>query len=175
MIDMFGAQELSQVPQVVAVCAHRVRAVARIGQVRQEPVDQCHLVAAVIEQQYLTDDAVLSLFDPDNRELGDHRQHVEGQLADRVCRVMDGPAKAELDLACRELGQDVTGIRQRACEPVQLGDDQGVTGAAGRQCHQQPRTVAVGAAEAVVNVDPVVTNTERGEAVALCCEILLFC
>jgi hypothetical protein len=39
----------------------------------------------------------------------------------------------------------------------------------------QSGTVTVGAAQAVVDVDPVITDTESGQAVALGGEILLFC
>lgn len=43
-------------------------------------------------------------------------------------------AEAELDVPPGQLVQDVTSVGQRAGEPVQLGDYQGVTGSAGSQC-----------------------------------------
>lgn len=49
--------------QVVAVGAHRVRAVPRVRQVRQEPVDQGHVVTVVIEQDDAVDDAGHALLD----------------------------------------------------------------------------------------------------------------
>ena len=119
-------EEPSEVPQVVGVGADRVRAVPGVGQMRQEPVDQPDLVAGIVEQQHPTDDAALTFLDHphtglprrcsarsgsgahvgdvggpacrDNRELGDHGQHVEQQPTDRVGRVVHRAAEAEPDL-----------------------------------------------------------------------------
>jgi hypothetical protein len=65
-------------------------------------------------------------------ELRHHRQHIEQQPPRRVGRIMDRPAKAELDVPLRQLVEDVPGVGQRPGEPVQLSDDQRVTGSAGR-------------------------------------------
>lgn len=54
---------VSQVPQVVAVGADRVRAVSRVEQVREEPADRRHFVAVVVDQYDAADDATLSLLD----------------------------------------------------------------------------------------------------------------
>ena len=88
---------------------------------------------------------------------------------------MDGAAKAELDIAFGELVQDVASIRQRPCQPIQLGNHQCVAGSAGgqRQCQTGPITVSAG--KTVVDVDPIITDTERMQAVALGGEILLLC
>ena len=59
--------------------------------------------------------------------------NVEQQPPDRVGRIMDCTAEAELDVSLRELVQNVASIRQRPREPVQLRYDQGVTGSAGGQ------------------------------------------
>jgi hypothetical protein len=89
-------------------------------------------------------------------------------------------AEAELDLAGGELGDDVagvgrraSGVGQRAGEPVELGHDQGVAGAAGGHRLAQPGPGPVGSGEAVVDVDPVGRHAERGEGVALRREVLL--
>jgi hypothetical protein len=48
-------------------------------------------------------------------------------------RIMDGAAETELDVALRELVQDVTGVGQGTGEPVQLGRHKCVGGPAGGQ------------------------------------------
>jgi hypothetical protein len=83
---------------------------------------------------------------------------------------MDRAAEAELDVPPGQLVQDVTSIGQRPGEPVQ-----GVAGSAGSQRQSQARSVAVGAGQTVVDVDPVITNAQGVQAVALGGEILLFC
>ena len=74
--------------------------------------------------------------------------------------------------AAGELLDDVPSVRQRPGEPVQLGDDQGVAGTAGRQRLGQTGTDAVGAGEAVVDVDPCGVDAEGGQAGALGGEVL---
>jgi hypothetical protein len=82
-------------------------------------------------------------------------------------------AEAELDLAGGELGDDVAGVGQRAGEPVELGHDQGVAGAAGGHRLAQPGPGPVDSGEAVVDVDTVGRHAERGKGVALRREVLL--
>jgi len=43
-------------------------------------------------------------------ELGDHREHVEQEPADRIGRVVHRPAEVELDLAARQLVSDRPGV-----------------------------------------------------------------
>jgi hypothetical protein len=64
-------------------------------------------------------------------ELGDHRQDVEQQPADRVGGVVHRCAETESHLALGQILSDRPSIGQRAGKPVQFGDDQRVTGAAG--------------------------------------------
>ena len=45
-------------------------------------------------------------------ELGDHREHVEQEPADRIGRVVHRPAEVELDLAARQLVSERPGLRQ---------------------------------------------------------------
>jgi hypothetical protein len=49
---------------------------------------------------------------------------------DRVARIVYRPTEVQLDLAGGELVDDVAGVGQRAGEPIELGDDEGVAGAA---------------------------------------------
>jgi len=67
----------------------------------------------------------------------------------------------------RELSDDVAGIRERAGEPVEFGHDQDVAGAAGSLASRKPGPVPVGSGQAVVDVDPVGCDVERGEGVTL--------
>lgn len=106
-------------------------------------------------------------------ELGDHRQDVEQQPADRVGRVVYRPAEIELNLALGELVSDRAGVGQRPREAVELGHDERVAGAAGRERLVQAGAFAVGAGEAVVDVDAFGGQAERLQAVALGREVLL--
>jgi hypothetical protein len=56
---------------------------------------------------------------------------------------------------------------KRAGRPVELGDDQGVAGAAGRERLAQARRCAIGAGQAVIDTDAVGPHAERGEPVTL--------
>jgi hypothetical protein len=53
-------------------------------------------------------------------ELGDHRQDVEQQPPDGVGRVVDGSAEVQLDLAGGQLIDNVSSVRQRPGEPIEL-------------------------------------------------------
>ena len=88
-------------------------------------------------------------------ELGDHGQDVEQQPGDRVGRVVYRPAEAEPKLAGGELVGDGARVRKGAGEAVELGDDEGVADAAGGEGLAKPRAVAVGAGQAVVDVEAV--------------------
>jgi hypothetical protein len=82
----------------------------------------------------------------------------------RVGRIVDGAAKAE---------PDVPLCLQPPCQPIQLGHHQRVAGSAGGQRQCQTGPIAVSAGKTVVDVDAIVTDTERMQAVALGREILL--
>jgi len=58
---------------------------------------------------------------------------VEQQPADGVGGVVHRPAQLEPDAAGGQLLDDVAGIGKRPCEAVELGDHEGVAGAAGRE------------------------------------------
>jgi hypothetical protein len=88
---------------------------------------------------------------------------------------VDRAAKAELDVSPRELVEDVPGIRQRPGQPVQLGHHQGVTSPTGSQRQPQTGSLAVGAGQAVIDIDAIITDTKRMQSVALGGEILLLC
>jgi len=57
--------------------------------------------------------------------------------------------------------------------PVELGHDQGVAGAAGGECLAQAGSIAVGAGQAVVDVDALDVDAELRQAGALGGEVLL--
>ena len=71
-----------------------------------------------------------------------------------------------------EVVDDVARVRQRAGEPVELGDHERVAGAAGGERFAQAGPVAVGAGQAVVDVDALGGYAERLQAVALGGEVL---
>ena len=84
-------------------------------------------------------------------------------------------AETEPDVSLRELVENVAGIRQRPGQPVQLGHHQRVTSPTGSQRQPQTGSVPVGAGQAVVDVDAIITDTKRVQTVALGGEILLLC
>lgn len=65
---------------------------------------------------------------------------------------VEGPAEAEPDVAFGEVLDDVVGVGQGTGEPVELGDHDGVAGAAGRECLAQSDAFTVPPAEPVVDV-----------------------
>jgi hypothetical protein len=83
-----------------------------------------------------------------------------------------GPAEVELDLTAGEVVDDVASVGQRPSKPVQLGDHQGVACSAGGKRLTQPGPVAVGAGEAVVDVDALGLDAEGSKAVTLGGEVL---
>ncbi|HEV2772478.1 MAG TPA: hypothetical protein VGV57_06575, partial [Thermoleophilaceae bacterium] len=60
-----------------------------------------------------------------------------------------------------EVFEDLAGVRQRAPEAVELGDDERVASAAGGERLAQARTLPVGAGETAVDVDPLSRHPER--------------
>ena len=66
----------------------------------------------------------------------------------------------------------MAGVGDGAGEPVELGHDEGVAGADGGQGPVQAGAGAAGAGEALIEVDPVVRDAERGQGLALGGEIL---
>jgi hypothetical protein len=67
---------------------------------------------------------------------------------------------------------DLAGVGDRAGEPVELGDDEGVAGAYGGEGLVETGPVPAGAGEPFVEVDPLVRDAEGGEGLALGGEIL---
>src|SRR5271165_6938364 len=96
-------------------------------------------------------------------EFGEGGQDVEEHLAEGVGGVVDGAAEGELDAAGDEGVADVAGVGDGAGEPVELRYDEGVAGADGGQRLVQAGSRATGASEALVEVDPVVRDAERGQ------------
>ena len=82
------------------------------------------------------------------------------------------PPRLSLTPARGELVDDVAGVRQRPGEPVELGDHERVASTARGECLAQPGPGAVGAGQAMVDVDPVRLNPECGEGVTLGGEVL---
>jgi len=71
-----------------------------------------------------------------------------------------------------ELVDDVAGVGDGAGEPVELGDHKGVAGPAGGEGLAQAGALAVGAGDAVVDVDPVGLHAEGGKGLALRGQVL---
>ena len=109
---------------------------------------------------------------PDNRELGDHGQHVEQQPAYRIGGVVQRAADVELYAATGEVFDDVAGVGQRAGQPVELGDHEGVPVPARGEGFAQSGASAGGAGEPVIDVDPFRGDSQRAERVTLCGEVL---
>ena len=105
-------------------------------------------------------------------EFGEHREHGEEHLGHRVAGAVDVPAEGQADAPGGQGIADVAGVRDRAGEPVQLGDHQGVVGAHGRQRMVHAGPGAAGAGESLVEVDPVCGDTEAGEDLGLGGEVL---
>ncbi len=66
----------------------------------------------------------------------------------------------------------MAGVGDGAGEPVELRYDEGVAGADGGQRLVQAGSRAAGAGEALVEVDPVVRDAERGQDLVLGGEVL---
>ncbi len=80
---------------------------------------------------------------------------------------MNGAAEVEAYAAGGELVDDVAGVGYGPGEPVEPVDHEGVAGPAGGQGFAEPWPGPVGAADAVVDVDPVGLHAELGEGLAL--------
>jgi hypothetical protein len=63
---------------------------------------------------------------------------------------------------------------QRPGKPSKLGDHQRVTGSAGGRASRRP-VVAVSVGSTVIDVDPIITDAQRVQAIALGGETLLLC
>jgi hypothetical protein len=84
-----------------------------------------------------------------------------------------GAAEVQLDRALGELVGDRARVGERAGEPVELCHDERVPGAACGERLVQSGAFAVGACQAVVDVDALRGDAERLQAVALRGELLL--
>jgi len=86
-----------------------------------------------------------------------------------------GPPRLSLDLALGEFVEDVPGVWQGPGQPVQFGHHERVTAVAGGKGEPQTWSVTVRAGQAVIDVDPVIADAERGKTVALRGQILMLC
>ena len=71
------------------------------------------------------------------------------------------------------LVDDVAGVGHGAGESIEFGDDKRVAAAAGGEGLAQSGSVAVGAGQAVVDVDAFRVDIQRDERVVLCGEVLI--
>jgi hypothetical protein len=72
----------------------------------------------------------------------------------RIGGIVHRAADVELDAATGEVFDDVAGVGQRAGQPVELGDDEGVPIPARGEGFAQSGTRPAGASEPVIDVDP---------------------
>lgn len=105
-------------------------------------------------------------------ELGDHREHVEQQPANRVVGVVDGASDLQPDAVGGELVDDVARVADRAGEAIELGHHERVPGPGRGQGLAEPGPVAVGAGRALVDVDASRVDSHRLERLALGGEVL---
>jgi len=63
-------------------------------------------------------------------------------------------------------------VRDRASEPVEFGDDEGVAFAQGGECLVQAGACAVGTGKSMVEVDPILTDAEFAKPLPLRGEVL---
>ena len=105
-------------------------------------------------------------------ELGNHGQYVEKKSSDRVVRIMDGSADAEFHILGGEFVDDVFRISKGACQPVEFGDDQRVTRAAGGECLAQTRSRTVRTGQTVICVDQRGSDSESFEGILLSRQVL---
>ena len=97
----------------------------------------------------------------------------EQQPPDRVSGVIDGRTQGEADLPAGQLVGNRSGVGQGPGKSVELGHHQGVAGAAGGECLTESGSLAVGAGQAVIDVDPVGLDAQAEQGFAVCGEILL--
>jgi hypothetical protein len=76
-------------------------------------------------------------------------------------------------LADGELVGDRSCIGERPGQAIEFGDHKSVALSTGSQGLAQTGSIAIGARQSVVNVDPTGSYPERGETVALGSEVLL--
>jgi len=86
--------------------------------------------------------------------------------------VVDLPAEREFDTADSQVVADRSGVRDRAGEPVEFLHDEGVTFPDGSEGLVEPGAFAVGAGQAVVEVDPLLGDAELDQPVVLGGEVL---
>lgn len=112
------------------------------------------------------------LADQVSLELGDRGQNRQEHLCEWVVPVVDGAAEREPDAADRQLAEDVQCVGHRPGQPVELGHGQGVAVADGRKGLVQTGPGPAGAGEPLVQVDPVLRDSEGGEGMPLSGEVL---
>ncbi len=105
-------------------------------------------------------------------ELRHHGQHVEQQPLHRVGGVVDRPAQTQADLPRGELVDDRSGVGQGSGQAIELGHHQGVPGSARGQRFTETRSLAVGAGQPMVDVDPLHFDAKTPQGVTLGGEIL---
>jgi len=105
-------------------------------------------------------------------ELGEGGEDVEEHLPHRIDRVVDTGTQRQPDAARDKSVGDKSRIRDRARQPVELGDDERVAGADGGEGLVEAGPGPVRAGQPVIDVDPLGGDTELFEGGLLGGEVL---
>ena len=94
-------------------------------------------------------------------ELSERGEDIEEHLPHRVIRVVGMAAQRQRYAALRQGVADVSGIGDGSCKSIQLGHHERVTSTYSCESLTEPRPLTLGAANAMVDVDPIRGNAER--------------
>ena len=106
-------------------------------------------------------------------KLGNHREHIEQQLPDRVGGVVPAATETERDAFRRQFIGDVPCVPHRPSEPIEFRDNEGVAFPNGGERFAEARSGPVCAGQSVIDVDVRIEDPESQQRVTLRGEILI--